>query len=327
MREGVLLLGPEGRIQLMNPALREMLLLDANVRGRSLLEVIRHADLKQLLDHALRSGEPASSEIEVAGLRPRQLLVHASPTAVPERALLAVFVDVTEIKKLESMRRDFVANVSHELRTPIAAVRSAAETLHAGALTDAKASAHFLDIVTRNAERLDRLVSDLLDLARIESRQYDLSPQPVNLDRLVAHVVDLHRDRADKRKIALHSKIPADVGPARADSRALEQVLSNLVDNAIKYAHEGADVTISAGVSADSIRLAVGDTGPGIDPRHLPRLFERFYRVDAGRSREQGGTGLGLSIVKHLTEAMGGTATVESEVGRGTTFTISLPRA
>jgi len=327
MREGVLMLGPEGRIELFNPALREMLLPDGEVRGRLLLEVIRHAQLKKLLDIALLSGEPTSGEIEVGGLRPRHLLVHAAAMASPKGALLAVFVDVTEIKRLESMRRDFVANVSHELRTPIAAVRSAAETLGSGAMADPEASVHFLEMIQRNAERLDGLVADLLDLARIESRQFDLTPQPLSLDRVFAHVVGLHSDRAEKRRIALRVAVPPDLSPVRADQRALEQVLSNLVDNAVKYASEGTDVTVSAETDNGSVRLAVSDVGPGIDPRHLPRLFERFYRVDAGRSRELGGTGLGLSIVKHLTEAMGGSASVKSEVGRGTTFTVSLPRA
>lgn len=327
MREGVLMLDAQGRVELVNPAFREMLLLDTDSRGRSLLEAVRNADLSDLLERAMRHDEATSGEIEVAGLRPRSLLVRASPMAMPKGALLAVFVDVTEIKKLESLRRDFVANVSHELRTPIAAIRSATETLESGALSDPGASTHLLQIVARNAERLDRLVADLLDLARIESRRFDLKPQSVHLGEFLGRLVELHRERARNRRITLATSVPDDVGPLRADPRALEQVLTNLIDNAVKYASEGSDVTVAAVGDGGSVRLSVSDGGPGIDAKHLSRIFERFYRVDAGRSREQGGTGLGLSIVKHLSEAMGGAAAVHSEVGRGTTFTVSLPRA
>jgi len=327
MQEGVLLIGAEGRIDLVNPALREMLLLDAGVTGRSLLEAIRHADLKGLLDRSLREGGPASGEIETAGLRPRSLLVRAAPLAGRPGALLAVFVDVTDLKRLESMRRDFVANVSHELRTPIAAVRSAAETLRSGALADREAGQRFLEIIERNAERLERLVEDLMDLTRMESRRYQLDLEPVDLEPLLDRVVELHRDRANARRIALRTSLSAAARSVRADRRALEQVLSNLVDNAVKYSREGAEVTVAAEPDGAMLRIAVSDDGPGIEARHLSRLFERFYRVDAGRSREQGGTGLGLAIVKHLCEAMGGTVDVASQLGKGTTFKVSLRRA
>jgi two-component system phosphate regulon sensor histidine kinase PhoR len=327
MQEGVLVADRAQRILLVNPGLRAMLLLPADVTGKTPLEVIRNADLQSLLDAATAVPEGSSGEIEIGGPKPRRLMVHTRALAGEAGGLLAVFVDVTAMRKLESMRRDFVANVSHELRTPIAAVRSAAETVRGAAASDPEARTHFLEMIDRNAERLQRLVEDLLDLSRIESREFKLSPEPVALQPAVERALQLFGDRAVTRWVRLVAEVPAGLPPARADRRALEQVLTNLVDNATKYCTEGATVTVRAARQGGTVRVAVADTGPGIEERHLPRLFERFYRVDAGRSRELGGTGLGLSIVKHLVEAMNGAVTVESTVGSGSTFTLSLPRA
>ncbi|MBI5480707.1 MAG: HAMP domain-containing protein [Deltaproteobacteria bacterium] len=327
MQEGILLLDGAGAVELVNPALREMLLLGADAVGRPLLEVIRHAALKELLERSRLAEETVTGEIEVGGLRPRRLLVHARKLAGEPAGLLVVFVDVTELRRLETIRRDFVANVSHELRTPISAVRSAAETMRGAAASDPAASAHFLEMIERNAERLQRLVEDLLDLSRIESREFKVALETVPVLPAVERVLQVFRDRAVARWVTLAAEVPADLPPARADRRALEQVLANLVDNATKYCIEGAKVTVRVSRDGAMIRVVVTDTGPGIEERHLPRLFERFYRVDAGRSRELGGTGLGLSIVKHLVEAMGGAVAVESTVGVGSSFTVTLPRA
>jgi two-component system, OmpR family, phosphate regulon sensor histidine kinase PhoR len=327
MQEGILLLDGTGAVELVNPSLREMLLLGADAVGRPLLEVVRHATLKDLLERSRQADETVTDEIEVGGLRPCRLLVHARKLAGAPAGLLVVFVDVTELRRLETIRRDFVANVSHELRTPIAAVRSAAETVRGAAASDPEATAHFLEMIDRNAERLQRLVEDLLDLSGIESREFKLNPESVALQPAIERSLQLFRDRAVTRGVKLVADLPAACPPARADRRALEQVLTNLVDNATKYCTEGATVTIRAARQGDVLRIAVADTGPGIEERHLARLFERFYRVDAGRSHELGGTGLGLSIVKHLVEAMAGTVTVESKVGVGSTFTITLPAA
>jgi two-component system phosphate regulon sensor histidine kinase PhoR len=325
MQEGVLLLDDEGRVALVNPALREMMLLPSDAQGKSPLEVIRHAELKELLDDALDSNEPVSREIDIGGLKPRRLVVRASPLEGETRGVFAVFVDVTEMKRLETMRRDFVANVSHELRTPVTAIRSAAETLELALEQDTEAAARFVEIIDRNAERLRGLVEDLLDLSRIESREFKLNAELLNLPQVVSHVTGLFRERADKKGIEIREEVPADLGPACADRRALEHVLTNLVDNAVKYCGRGADVRVIARKEDRAIRILVADTGPGVEERHLPRLFERFYRVDAGRSRELGGTGLGLSIVKHLVEAMGGRVSVKSTLGKGTEFSFTLP--
>jgi two-component system phosphate regulon sensor histidine kinase PhoR len=328
MREGVLLLDSENRVQLANPALREMLLLDRDIVGKTQLEIVRNAELKRILDTARDGGAPASGEIEVGDLKPRRLLVHAIGLPDDEASgVLAVFVDVTELRRLESMRRDFVGNVSHELRTPITAVRSAAETLRVALESGPQASATFVDIIERNAERLHRLVEDLLDLSRIESREFRLNLETVDLQPVADHVVTLLRPNAERKRMRLVVDIHPGTPPARAARRALEQVLSNLVDNAVKYGLEGGSVTLRAQSEASAVRVSIEDDGPGVEAKHLPRLFERFYRVDAGRSREVGGTGLGLSIVKHLVEAMGGTVGVESTPGKGSRFSVTLPRA
>jgi two-component system phosphate regulon sensor histidine kinase PhoR len=327
MREGVLLVDREDRIVLVNPALREALLLDADVAGRLVLEAVRHAGLRELLDGARTADRPVAGELELAGLRPRRLLVHASPLDGSPGALLVVFVDVTDLRRLETIRRDFVANVSHELRTPVAAVRSAAETLRGAVERDPAAVARFAEMIERNAERLQHLVGDLLDLSRIESREYRPDLEPLDAVAVVQRVVETFRERAQERGLSLASSLPADLPRVRADRRALEQVVSNLVDNAVKYASAAASVTIRAEADEPHVRFTVADTGPGIEPQHLPRLFERFYRVDTGRSRELGGTGLGLSIVKHLVEAMGGSVGLDSTPGAGSTFWFTLPRA
>lgn len=325
MQEGVLVADRDQRILLVNPGLRVMLLLPADVTGRTPLEVIRNADLQNLLDAAAASPEGSSGEIEISGMKPRRLMVHTRALAGEAGGLLAVFVDVTAMRKLESMRRDFVANVSHELRTPIAAVVSASETLRGNALHNPEVAARFVSMIDRNAHRLHELVEDLLDLSRIEAKEVRLATDPVDLGAAIAQVVSLFRERIEQKRLAL--TVAADGAPrARGDGRAMEQILTNLVENAVKYCPEGSRLTITARGDQDKVKITVEDTGSGIEAKHLARVFERFYRVDPGRSRDMGGTGLGLSIVKHLTEAMGGTVGVESVWGKGTTFWFTLPR-
>lgn len=324
MQEGVLLLDAKGHIALVNRALDDILLLREGVVGRSFIDVVRHSVLVELLDKARAGAKPRSAEIELGGLKPRRLLVRASPLASDPRSLVAVFVDVTDLRRLESMRRDFVANVSHELRTPVTAVLSAAETLASGALSDPVAGPKFLGVVQRNAERLRSLIDDLLDLSRIESKEFRLRVMEVDLAALFQQITLALRAPAEARGVTLATVIDG-TKKIVSDPRAIEQVLTNLIENAVKYC-PGARVTLSSKARADGgVEMSVSDTGPGIEPRHLERIFERFYRVDAGRSRELGGTGLGLSIVKHLVEALGGTVAITSTVGEGTTFTIELP--
>ena len=251
--------------------------------------------------------------------------MQTTPIADEAQELLAVFVDVTDLRRLESLRRDFVANVSHELRTPVTAVRSAAETLRVAMVEDPDRAGRFVDIIDRNAQRLHELIEDLLELSRLESNQFQLKQETVDVLGTANLVASLFRERAEKKKVKLVVKSAPKPVSLRTDQRALEQVLTNLVDNAIKYCPAGSTIAIDANEMEETTFVRVQDDGPGIDPKHLPRLFERFYRVDAGRSRDVGGTGLGLSIVKHLAEAMGGEVDVESAVGRGSKFTLTLP--
>jgi two-component system phosphate regulon sensor histidine kinase PhoR len=326
MQEGVLLLDRSGHIYVLNPSLREMLLVGPDSVGKTVLEVVRHAELKELLDQGRRSIEPVTREIDFGTIQPRRLLVRAALLPGDQGGLLAVFVDVTEVRRLESLRREFVANVSHELRTPVTAVRSAAETLQNAASNDPVATRAFLGIIERNAERLHDLVEDLLDLSRIESRGLKLNMEPLDLDAVYDQVLSLFGERAEKRGTFLAHEVPDDLPRVLADRRALEHVLTNLVDNAVKYCPSGTHIRLYAVAEGHTVELIVEDDGPGIEQRHLPRLFERFYRVDAGRSRDIGGTGLGLSIVKHLVEAMGGVVRVESIPGVGTKFGVTLNR-
>ena len=334
MEEGVLFLDEAGKVALVNPALRKMLLLSGDPVGRSLLEVVRHAELKEMVDAAFEGevdddeedvGGAIQGEIRIGGLLPRQLLVRIQRLEGVAVGVVGVFMDVTENRRLENLRREFVANVSHELRTPVTSILSAAETLGGDAELPPEMSKRFIDIVARNASRLHALVEDLLDLSRIESRQFSLTLGPLEPGQVMQHIVSLFEDRASRRSVRLELAFPGDLTFVRADRRALEHVLSNLVDNAVKYAGVGKRVILTARQDEDGVEFSVADDGAGIEPKHLPRLFERFYRVDAGRSRDVGGTGLGLAIVKHLVESMQGAVRVQSEVGRGTTFFVRLP--
>lgn len=327
MREGVLVMDGEHRILLANPSLREMLLLDSDVVGRSTIEVIRNAELQSIVEKALVASEPMVGEIGLGGLKPRRLMVHASRLSGEPRALVLVLFDVTEMRRLETIRRDFVANVSHELRTPIASVRSAAETLRMAMERDPNAATQFIDIIERNGRRLGDLVDDLLDLSKVEAKEFRLKLEAIDLSAMCEKTVAPFAERASSRRIRLAVEIPKTLAPVSGDKSAFDRILTNLVDNALKYSPDGASVTVGAREAGHKLQVLVSDTGPGIDAKHLPRLFERFYRVDPGRSRDMGGTGLGLSIVKHLVEAMDGEVSVESTPGKGSTFAFTLPRS
>ncbi|MBK9264262.1 MAG: HAMP domain-containing protein [Polyangiaceae bacterium] len=339
MNEGVLVTDGDARIVLANRALRAMTLVGEGTIGKSVIEVIRNPALHEALDAASKSNDAVVREVELSGILPRRLLVRVSKLASrrerPERGLssqpsdrglIAVFHDVTDLRRLETIRTDFVANVSHELRTPITAIGTSAETLLAGALSDPAEAAEFVDVIDRHAKRLCQLVDDLLDLSKIESKNFRLTLVEQDVVPIVAHVARLLEEPARKRRVDLRIERPDGPLLCRIDRRALEQVLMNLLDNALKYAGEGAHVVLASRQRpGGGVEISVSDDGPGISPAHLGRIFERFYRVDAGRSRELGGTGLGLSIVKHIVELMNGTIDVESELGKGSTFTVRLP--
>jgi len=311
------LVSREGWVRVSNAAF-DTLAAKGRAAGLTPLEITRSAELSEAVKRAL---EGTARRLDLV-IGPRTFLANLAPLLRGE--VLLLLRDVTDARRAEAVRRDFVANASHELRTPISAIRASAETLLSGAVDDPAAARHFVEIVARHSERLARLTQDLLDLSRIESRQWKLDAAPVDVGALGRQVVELLSAAAQEKKLELRSELP-DGLLVRGDARALEQVLVNLVDNGVKYTNEGS-VVLGAARDADEVVLSITDTGPGIEKHHLPRIFERFYRIDAGRSREQGGTGLGLSIVKNLVEAMGGEVGVESGNG-GSRFWLRLPAA
>jgi two-component system phosphate regulon sensor histidine kinase PhoR len=319
--EGLLALDANQRVELVNQAAQTFLGLTSSPEGRKLVETVRIPaliDLSELPRDSVRTAEFAVDD------PPRYLMA----TTTPLRAtggMVIVLHDVTSIRHMESMRRDLVANVSHELRTPVSIIRANAETLLDGALEDPEQSRSFLQAILRHSERLSSLLSDLLDLARIEGGAYPLCLENVALKTAVQRAVDTLQRSAKARGLSLQ----VDVDPhlvTHADSQALDQVLVNLLDNAIKYSFEGGAIDVTASIEDDQIRISVSDDGPGIQERHRARIFERFYRVDTGRSRALGGTGLGLSIVKHLVVLMHGTVGVDPVQPHGSAFWVSLPR-
>jgi two-component system phosphate regulon sensor histidine kinase PhoR len=238
---------------------------------------------------------------------------------------LTVIRDITELKKLETMRQDFVANVSHELKTPLTSIMGFVETLQEGALDDKEHSRQFLAIIQEHARRLNSLVNDLLDLSLIETKAVDLDRKDLNLKTLVDGIVAGFKNQIQKKSLRIDNELPAGLS-IRADKDRIEQVLTNLIDNAVKFNKEKGDIRIFSSEETDGLKITVDDTGIGIPRKDLPRIFERFYRVDKARSRELGGTGLGLSIVKHIVELHGGRAGVESSEGLGSQFWFILPR-
>jgi two-component system phosphate regulon sensor histidine kinase PhoR len=319
MSEGVALV-QDGIITVANPAFTRLLKL-GNIEGRGFRDATRLPAVGDAIDAALGKGKQASREVVVGG---RALLVQVDPVVeAPAPQAVVVLIDVTEPKRLERLRREFVANASHELRTPVAAIVGVAETLAAGAADDPDARGSFLEILMRHAQRLSRLTSDLLDIARLEAG-YRPRVETVVLASAVETVLATLQAKAAAKEITLVSAVRAELS-VTAERAAVEQVVMNLVDNAIKYTPAGGKVTVTADARGHKTRLTVADTGPGIPPQHHQRLFERFYRVDDARSRDMGGTGLGLAIVKHLVLANGGDIGVESEVGKGSRFIVTFP--
>jgi two-component system phosphate regulon sensor histidine kinase PhoR len=255
--------------------------------------------------------------------------IHATPIAkngTTEGAVL-VFHDITELRRLEKVRREFVANASHELRTPISSIKGYIETLLEGAVDDKKNARDFLNIIRANSDRLENLIEDLLNLSKIESGKLDLKIGSCRLDEIADRILSELRKQAKDRGVEIKKDIPVGLPEMMADRAALSQILFNLVDNGIKYSKENGFVEIAAFEKGDFVQVDVEDNGVGIPEEDLPRIFERFYRIDKARSRELGGTGLGLSIVKHLVQEQGGEVSVQSELGKGSKFSFIIPKA
>ncbi|MFT3707670.1 MAG: ATP-binding protein [Archangium sp.] len=324
MAEGVWITSEDGTVVEHNNALKEFLYKGIDLVGHRPRDLVPSSELHTAVDKACREGASSHLELTIEGVRPFVLLVHVSPLGRELGGSSAVFFDATELRRLELIRKDFVANVSHELRTPITAIRGYAETLQSGAVNDPVAAPKMVDIIHRQSERLSELVEDLLELSRLESRQIQLAEKPVDLLVAATRALEAVRPKARLRHIRIDVKIPAGE-VILGDERAMEQIVLNLVDNAVKYSPPNSRVELHTERHDGQLVLRIRDDGPGIEARHLPRIFERFYRVDKGRSREMGGTGLGLSIVKHLVTTMKGDVRCESTPGQGSTFFVEMP--
>ncbi len=329
LKEGVLFVTPALKVISINSAAAKILEVEPNeFRGDALEAIGRGRQLISMILRVIESGYGFTIETSWEGDETKHLQVQAIPlyhsnTTISE--VMLILNDVTQIRHLESIRKEFVANVSHELRTPITSILGFVETLLDGACEDPSVSRHFLEIVFFQAERLQLIVNDLLLIAQIEEagQGYELERSPVLVDEIFSCVANLLHSKASAKNITLSVKASPTL-TVTAHRLLLEQALLNLVSNSIKYSNSGASVTLTSDVQEDRVILSVEDTGIGIAKEHLPRLFERFYRVDTGRSREEGGSGLGLAIVKHIISAHDGSIEVTSDIGRGSVFSISL---
>ena len=331
MVEGLIVVGANGEIRLANRAAGALFGFAPPATGRTLLETVRHHEVAAVAARLDRESEVLGHDLRIDGAgAPRFLQINA--LALRDRAgrhdgAILVFHDLTRLRELEAVRQEFVANVSHELRTPLSLIKSATETLLDGGKDDPATLGRFLEIIDRHANRLTLLIDDLLLLSTLDSGRMRLQLQPVALNSAVQEVLDDFSARATRRGTSLVNNVPLAL-VARADPDRLRQVLSNLVDNAIKYGRMEGRAVLSAAARADGmVEINVQDDGPGIPAEAQSRIFERFYRVDKARSREQGGTGLGLAIVKHVVQAHGGEVRAESAAGAGTTFRFTLPQA
>ena len=329
MLEGLLLLDRSRRIYLANRAFKNLFGIKTELRGKTIMEALRVHELAALVERVESDGQVFDYELKLPELSERWLQVNAaaiSNSAGEREGTILVFHDLTRLKQLERTREEFVANVSHELRTPLSLIKGYVETLLDGAKNNPEVATKFLQTIERNARRLDLLIQDLLAISALESGRVKLNVQPVLMPAAVEEVFSNLKERAAARNVKLVNALP-DL-TAGADPDRLQQVLANLLDNAVKYGRDGGTVTVSGRQTEDGlVEIAVQDDGPGIPAEALERVFERFYRVDKGRSREQGGTGLGLAIVKHIVQSHGGKVWVKSEPGKGATFCFTLPRA
>lgn len=330
MFSGMILISDSRRLVMMNAAAERLLGYEAkNFLGHPHTEIGKSSGLSLMIDRCLETGEKIREEIHV--YYPEEHIIDANLGAYTNengevKGVIVLLHDITAIRRLEKMRSEFVANVSHELKTPITSIKGFTETLLDGALEDVDVSRSFLTIINEESDRLNRLITDILDLSKIEQKRMPLKVEEINLAKLIKETVRIIREEARAKNIAIY--LPAEKNIIiEGDKDRIQQIVLNLVSNAINYTPDNGEVTITLQErDPKNIEMKIVDTGIGIPPEHVSRIFERFYRVDKARSRESGGTGLGLAIVKHLIDSHHGMIHVESEEGRGTTFTVILPR-
>lgn len=329
MREGLLVVNKDMRVVASNPAAHKLFSASlTKLQSQRLTELTRNPAMYSAFLDGLKGKEVSGVKVETHGPERQVFDLRVVPIGTNgngAQGALGVFFNITRTERLELVRQEFLSNVSHELRTPLTSIMAFVETLESGAKEDPESCQRFLSIIRKNASRMHTLIDDILDLTAIESGYVQLRAAPVNLHELVDDVCASLPNQASARNVTLQNEVPPGT-LVYADARRLEQMLTNLIDNGIKFSRENGTVSISYR-SGTRDQILVHDNGDGIPAQHLERLFERFYRVDRARSRELGGTGLGLAIVKHLALLHGGEVTVESELGKGSTFTIHLPKS
>jgi two-component system phosphate regulon sensor histidine kinase PhoR len=325
-RESVLIVDASRRIIASNQAAHDAFARhNDSLQDRRLSEMIRDLHLHEAFSSALQHEKSSDIKMDFIGGEKRSYDIHVSPINLDGAPhAIGVFYDVTQIERLERVRQEFLSNISHELRTPLTSIMAFVETLEDGAIDDKENNRRFLGVIRRNAERMHGLIADILELSMIESGNVSIETKPVRLFNLVEEVFTALSSKATAREITLINKVSEDI-KISADPVRLEQMLTNLIDNGIKFNRPAGSVTVSVDQTAEKTSISITDTGEGIFPDHLSRVFERFYRADRGRTREVGGTGLGLAIVKHLARLHDGEVSVSSALSRGTTFIIELP--
>lgn len=328
MHSGVVAVDNSGKIILVNPAAINMFGFEENIVGKHILEVIRNVELEGMI----HQNRETNKEIMLSYPENKTLRVKATPIididcSSTTIGVVIVMQDITELKKLEKMRTDFVANVSHELKTPLTSIKGFIETLKNGAVDDPGARDKFLDIINIEADRLTRLINDILTISELENKRQNILIEKINVNKAIEEIEDMMYGLSKEKNIKLTFNMEDDLPDLMGNFDKVKQLLINLIDNAIKYTHDGGSVNVRTYSNDKKVFIEVNDTGIGISKEHLSRLFERFYRVDKGRSRTLGGTGLGLAIVKHIVAAMNGNIKVNSELGKGTTFIVSIPKA
>jgi len=327
--EGIVAIDKEGRIILFNHALKNMINCSSDrVLEKFHWEIIRNNQLNELLKETLQKGQALTREITL--FSPQEKIFHASANPLTEKnkvwGAVVVLNDITEIKKLEKMRSEFVANVSHELRTPLTSIQGFVETLKEGAINDPEKAQYFLEIIEKQSNRLNNLIEELLQLSKIESQKIAMNLQSINLRDLIDKTISEFKKKIEQKDHKIKINISPQLPLVKADPEQFEVVFRNLLDNALKYTPDGGEIYISALEKAENIYIEIADNGIGISAEHLPRIFERFYRANKDRSRKLGGTGLGLAIVKHIVQAHQGTIGVESKPGKGSKFFFTLPK-
>ncbi len=326
MREGVIAVDAEGRVILANRSARDLFNInDKNASDRRFFhELIRNTETQRLIEGILKTQNDLDDEIQVFGIKKTHLQIRGAPLLSPDRktiGALVVFNDISKLKRLENMRRDFVANVSHEIRTPLTAIIGAVETLFENELKS-KDRKKMLDILAKHSQRLNALVEDILSLSKIEQGADELDFKECQISELVEYAIDACKEKAESKAIKIESD--CQCFEWRIDPGLFQQAIINLIDNAIKYSDSGGSIEVKVKKMDHGFTISISDTGCGISTEHIPRIFERFYRVDKSRSRDLGGTGLGLAIVKYVVNAHDGEVSVKSSLGKGSTFTIEI---